>query len=202
MKLPDNKKYLMYIKVAKTGGSSFKMFLEKISEPKYFRIIDGKRVLDEIKDGDTIILINDNVNLFKKKYKYIFDNSFKILITRNPYSKIISCYNYHPFIKRKKINLLMDLLKNKEYVKYDSSEIDYKIDAPKELWVYYSFFTHFYLLQTNGLVENNKLIVDKVIKFENLNEETYDFFKQIDVNIKNIKLEHLNKEKKKRIENL
>lgn len=190
MKLPNNYKYLLYIKTAKTGGTSFVDFLEKISKPKYFKRVNGKRVLDEISEGDIIILYDDNVSIFKKKYNYIFNNSYKILISRNPYDKIISCYNYHPFSKDK---LLIDLLENKEYIKYDSSKVDFKLHIEKKLWNYYSFFSHFYLLQTNDLIENNKLLIDKVITFENLNNEIYDLFKVLDINTNNIELKHLNK---------
>ena len=66
MKLPNNKKYLMYIKTAKTGGTLFVDFLEKISQPKYFKRVNGERVLDEVSEGDIIILYDDNVSIFKK----------------------------------------------------------------------------------------------------------------------------------------
>ena len=66
------------------------------------------------------------------------------------------------------------------------------------MWNYYSFYSHFYLLQTNDLIENNKLLIDKVIRFENLNNEIYDLFKVLDINTNNIELKHLNKTREKK----
>jgi hypothetical protein len=91
MKLPNSKKYLLYIK---TGGTSFLELLSSIKPVKKFYIKNNKRILDEIQENDIIILISDNINIFKKKYKEIFDNSYKILISRNPYDKVISSFNY------------------------------------------------------------------------------------------------------------
>ena len=169
--------------------------MEKIKRLKYFRRENGERVLDEVYPGDIIVLFDDNLALFKDKHRDIFDSSFKILISRNPYDKIISCFNYHPYAKNKS---LLSFLKNEEYTKYDSSKIDFKLKVDKKFWSHYSFFSHFYLLQTNALVENNKLLIDKTIRFESLNEEIYDLFKMINLDIGNYQLDHLNKTKEKK----
>ena len=152
MKLPNSKKYLLYIKTAKTGGTSFLKLLSSIKPVKKFYIKDNERILDDIQENDIIILISDNINIFKKKYKEIFDDSYKVLISRNPYNKAISSLNY---LSEKKIikklikkNLVKEnytfksLFNNKKLIEYNSNRIDYKLNAPKSDWDIYSFYTH------------------------------------------------------------
>ena len=199
MILPDNKKYLLYIKTAKTGGTSFLNFLKKIKPVKSYKRINNKLVLEDINENDIIMMVNDNLFSFKKNYRKIFDDSYKILISRDPYTKCISCYNYHPSCK----NLTLKyLLKNENNLKYDSTMIDYKVEAKKSLWNKYSLFTHLYLTQTSNLIENENLLVDKIIRFENMKEEIDSLFEKININISNIKMEHLNKTNEKRYTNL
>ena len=189
MLLPNNKKYLLYIKTAKTGGTSFVDYLNQIKNIKMYKRINNIRVLENVKEGDIIMVVNDNLNEFKEKYMNIFDKSYKIMISRNPYTKTLSCYNYHPLSKNKD---LVQLLKNKKNLTYDSTAIDYKLKAPKSLWNNYSLFTHFYLKQTFGLVENEKLLVDKVIRFENLQCDINNLFSELKINVNNLTLKHLN----------
>lgn len=199
MILPNNKKYLLYIKTAKTGGTSFLDYLKQIKPIKMYQRINNQRILDEVEENDIIMVVSDNLSSFKKKYRNIFDNSYKILISRNPYEKTNSCYNYHPYCKN---NSLISLLKNKENLKFDSTKIDYKLEAPRNLWNYYSLFTHFYLSQTHNLIEDDKLVIDKIIRFENMNDDIKELFENINIDTSKVTLKHLNKTKNKKEINL
>ena len=190
MLLPNNKKYLLYIKTAKTGGTSFIDYLNQIKTIKIFKRINNIRILQNVTENDIIMVTSDNISIFKKKYKEIFNNSYKIIISRNPYQKTKSCFNYHSKCKN---STIINLLKSKENLIYDSTKIDYKLKASRDLWNNYSLFTHFYLPQTHGLIENNKLIVDYIIRNENMKEDIDNLLKKIKVNTYQITLKHLNK---------
>lgn len=103
MFIPNDKKYLVYIKTAKTGGTTFVNILSQISPLK--RLSD----LKNIKQNDIIMIVYDQVKFFKERYPKIYKNSYKVIITRNPYDKTTSAWKYHPNIKDKK---LLELLKN------------------------------------------------------------------------------------------
>ena len=198
MILPNSKKYLLYIKTAKTAGTSFLKYLEQVKPVKKYKRLNNERVLDDVEYGDIIVVPNDIVELFKVNYREVFENSYKVILSRNPYSKIISCFNYHRMVKN---NSLYDLLINTKYMSFDSTKIDYKLESRKSKWKYYSFFTHFYLPQTFGLIENEKIIVDEIIPFENLEEGINKLFNKINIT-NDIGLQHLNKTRRERVVNL
>ena len=54
---------------------------------------------------------------------------------------------------------LHPLIDDINYLKYDSTKIDYKLEAPQKLWYLYSLYTHFYLEQTHGVVKDDVLEV-------------------------------------------
>ena len=196
MKIPNGKKYILYIKTAKTGGTSFMKYLESIKPVKQFRRINGERKLDNIILNDIIMVPNDTIDIFKSKYADIYKNSYKILIARNPLTRALSGFNSHPLTKN--MNDIKPLINDLNYLKYDSTKIDYKMEAPRKLWYLYSLYTHFYLEQTHGLINNDVLEIDYIIYFENLDENIKLFMKEINVE-KGVILNHLNQTNSKRL---
>ena len=57
MKIPNNKKYLLYIKTAKTAGTSFELYLNQIQKVKMFVRNGNERDLEKIKENDLNISI-------------------------------------------------------------------------------------------------------------------------------------------------
>jgi len=186
MLLPNNKKYLLYIKTAKTGGTSFLEHLERCGDVKTYDRCNGERKLSDIKENDIIMIQNDILIKFSKEYPEIYRDSYKIIISRNPYTKCISAYDF--LVKRralKDVNAkeknVKELLMSERYYEYDSSKYDYKIECDEKDWKLFSLFGHFFLEQSFGL---NKEDIDVVIRFENLEKDVDDLFKKLDINIK------------------
>ena len=186
MLLPNNKKYLLYIKIAKTGGTSFLEHLERCGDVKTCNICNGERELTDIKENDIIVIQNDILVKFSRQYPEIYRDSYKIIISRNPYTKCISSYNF--LVKRralKDVNAkeknVKELLMSERYYEYDSSKYDYKIECDEKDWKLFSLFGHFFLEQSFGLTKED---IDDVIRFENLEKDVDDLFKKLDINIK------------------
>ena len=186
MLLPNNKKYLLYIKTAKTGGTSFLEHLERCGDVKKYDRCNGERKLSDIKENDIIMIQNDILIKFSKEYPEIYRDSYKIIISRNPYTKCISAYDF--LVKRralKDVNAkeknVKELLMSERYYEYDSSKYDYKIECDEKDWKLFSLFGHFFLEQSFGLTKED---IDDVIRFENLEKDVDDLFKKLDINIK------------------
>ena len=186
MLLPNNKKYLLYIKTAKTGGTSFLEHLERCGDVKTYNRCNGERKLSDIKENDIIMIQNDILIKFSKQYPEIYRDSYKIIISRDPYTKCISGYYY--LVKRralKDVNAkeknIKELLMSERYYEYDSSKYDYKIECDEKDWKLFSLFGHFFLEQSFGL---DKEDIDAVIRFENLEKDVEDLLKKLDINIK------------------
>jgi hypothetical protein len=198
MKLPNDKKYLLYIKVAKTGGTSFLKYLNNLSQEIHqkpiieFKDIDNQRQLDRYPQlNDIIMVVNDNFKIFKNKYPDILNDSFKIIISRDPYQKFLSCYHYHPMCHGKSMEYM---LTTKFLYNFNSFNTDYKREQPKRLWNYFSLFTHLLAPQTLELLNDNKdkHIADKIIRFESLNQDINNLLCELKINTE-IQLQHLNK---------
>jgi hypothetical protein len=198
MHLPNNKKYLLYIKVAKTGGTSFLKYLNDLSQEIHlkpiieFKDMNNQRQLDrEPKLNDIIMVVNDNFKIFKNKYPEILKSSFVIVISRNPYQKFLSCYHYHPMCQGKTME---HMLNTRFLYNFNSFETDYKREQPKRLWNYFSLFTHLLAPQTLELLNENRdnHIADKIIRFESLNEDIQDLISELKINTKH-HIKHLNK---------
>ena len=57
MKIPEDKDYILYIKSAKTGGTSFLKYLKDIKMVKEFKRVNGKRILEDVSKGDIIVVL-------------------------------------------------------------------------------------------------------------------------------------------------
>lgn len=172
MNVPDNKKYLLYIRTAKAGSTSFIEYLSSIKP-----IISYERDIypdkeNAVKEGS--VIITAAISILKNQHPNIFNDSYKIMLARNPYTRLLSGYYFHPLCRGKSINDLLRL-RNKAYMEYGNYD-GYKIlNKDRPMWGYFSLYFHFYAQQTRGLIENNKLIVDDIIRFEDFNENIKNF---------------------------
>ena len=91
----------------------------------------------------------DNLLDFEKKN--ILENYYKISMVRNPYDQMRSFYQFR--IARKKVDKVKGELNFVNFLK--------------------SYCNDFYNLEKKILFYNNKFILDKVIKYENLNEDLH-----------------------------
>lgn len=196
MIIPNNKKFLVYIKTAKTGGSSFLEILKQISKIKninYYTYNELEININNIKQGDIIMIVNDQINFFIKEFPNIYKDSFFVLISRNPIDRLISGWQYHPMTKNKSLDVLIN---NPLYPPKKPCEIKWKQEMPRDTWDLFSMYNHFYCGQTETLMINNKFIIDYLIKFENYNEEIKKFLLHLNLtndDINKVVIPHLKK---------
>lgn len=188
MIIPDEKEYLVYIKTAKTGGTSFIEILRSVSEKCNvgFHYFDN---IQNAKKGDILMIVNDQMHFFKARYPHIFDKSYFMMISRNPYTRLLSGWGYHPATKNKNLN---DLLLNPIIPPKKPYEIEWKKEMPRHTWELFSMYNHFYCTQTECMIFNDIFIVDYILVFEDYNNEVMKFLKKIEYN-DNILIPYLNK---------
>ena len=185
MIIPEYK--LIFIHIPKCGGTSIEVYISNNYKLKYKfcnvlnNIEKNSYILDK-KSGSkalqhlTALEIRQNFNDFEKYYKFS--------VVRNPYDRIISEYHWSRTIKSyKSYNKFDDFLKHVQNV-FKNKDF------------YKNLFSDHLIPQYLFLYENNKLIVDKVYKFEE--------FYEIEKNLKdkyNIdrKMRVCNKTKKEKI---
>lgn len=189
MLIPNNKKYLVYIKTAKTGGTSFVNILEQICNLKNRKLISYNN-LDNVTKNDIIMIVNDQILFFVKNYPHIYNNSYLIFISRNPYDRLISGWKYHPNTQNK---TLEELFNNPKYPPISPFLSRWKDNYPKNIWYLFSVYNHLYCKQTEYLTINNKFIINYVLKFENLNNDIFNLLNLLNIDISQINIPHLNK---------
>lgn len=188
MIIPDNKDYLVYIKTAKTGGTTFIEVLKELankSSVNYLQFSD----MEKAKKGDILMIVNDQLRFFKERYPNIFDNSYFVMISRNPYTRLLSGWKYHPMTKHKTLDTL---LLSPIYPPKKPYEVEWKKEMPRHTWDLFSMYNHFYCTQTETSVFDDVFIVDYILVFEDLNNEILKFFKHIEFD-GIINIPHLNK---------
>lgn len=189
MLIPNGKKYLVYIKTAKTGGTTFTYVLKNIATAErvgYWTMDE----LEQVKHGDIIMIVNDQIRFFMAQYPHIFSDSYYVTISRNPYSRILSGWKYHKMTKNR---TLSDLLTHPIVPPMKPYEVEWKKHMPKETWDLFSVYNHFYVSQTEPCVINGRFIIDYIIRFEDFNENVKTFFDHI--KCQRVTIPHLNKSK-------
>ncbi len=166
----SKKNKLIFFHIPKNAGTSVSSALLK-NESYYYPWVITSKILRKFKKTDNFFFDNlqKKIHLFSshetvKKIEAeisaeIFDNFFKFAVVRNPYSRFVSRYNYLKLTNNLKEYNFTDFLKN---------HVKKSLITDKQ----YKFL----------LNKNNKIGVDKILKFENINEEIFQLSNNINLN--------------------
>lgn len=184
MIISHSKKFI-FIHIYKTAGTSITQallpharFVEKISTyyPSHIliKILNHFFGLNEMGNSWINGVSKHATAIEIKKYldKKKFKEYYKFTFVRHPMDWLVSLYEYIKNTRHKDQNLLKKIT-FKEFV---LREIKKK--SP---------------LQIDFLTEDNKFIVDKICKFENIDKDIETLFKILNIDLKKNKLNHLNK---------
>lgn len=152
----SEEKHFIFIHVPKTGGTSVKKILSEKLEIKDIKF-DGEYVKY---NKDTHLKMN--LNSFKK-----YNNYFKFVFVRHPYDWIKSYYNFHHN-------------KNKFYKQICNKNVSNTITDTFDDWL--DTLTSFN--QTDFFTDGNKILVDKICRLENFDEEIIFLLKKFNLNTK------------------
>ena len=174
----SKKNKLIFFHIPKNAGTTVSDALLK-NENYYYPWVILSKILRKFKKKDNFFFDNfqKKIHLFishetvktieMKISSEIYDNFFKFAVVRNPYSRFVSRYNYMKSTNTLKESNFPDFLKK---------HVKLALIADQQ----YKF-----LLNKNG-----KIGVDKIIKFENFDEEMTELSKVI--NLKSLKFKKLN----------
>jgi hypothetical protein len=161
--------YVTWIRTGKTAGTSLDDSLSDIilREPKRGFITE----VQSDKVGEWY-----SVAQFKTKYPDIWEKSFKFMVARNPYDRLVSAWRFfHPNSNNNRLNMFVKMPM--------SRSVAYHVTRP----------------QTAGLIEDGKLNLDFVVRFENL-QESFDELCDV-LGIEHIMLPHLRRSEHKHFSN-
>ena len=150
-------KKIIFVHIPRAAGTSIKYYLKSISS----KWDDSKWHLKLCE--------------YENKYKIKLDDYFIFTCIRNPYSRIVSIYNY-----RKNVRGLLDT-KNRKFREWFKIMINKK---PSKKWIGG-------IPQTDYIVCNNKSICLTLLKFETIKKDFNTMLKHL--NYKPKKLDHLHK---------
>ena len=171
----SKKNKLIFFHIPKNAGTSISTELLK-NENYYYPWVILSKILRKFKKTDNFFFDNfqKKIHLFtshetvskieEKISSQIFNNFFKFAIVRNPYSRFVSRYNYMKLTNTITELNFPDFLK-KHVKKYLITDYQYQ-----------------FLLN-----KNKKIGVDKIIKFEKLNEEIGNLSEVINLDISKFK---------------
>ena len=172
----SKKNKLIFFHIPKNAGTSVSNLLLK-DENFYYPWVILSKILRKFKKTDNFFFDNFQKKIYlftshetvktieKKISSEIYDNFFKFAVVRNPYSRFVSRYNYMK---------LTNTLKELNFSEFLKKHVKLSLIADQQ----YKF-----LLNKNG-----KIGVNKIIKFENINEEMTEFSK-----VNNLKLSKFKK---------
>ncbi len=181
----------IFVKTYKTAGSSIESYLYKFldqndiyahtgdnigincwgefdKENKLKEYYDETTYKDKVKKNlkffahMPIWLIEERLEPYSKKFNYdIFNNFFKFGVIRNPYDLVVSDYYWRNISNKNRKTSFEDILKE---IKENT-------------------FASHGLLNLNKLMDKNlrNVLCDKIIKYENLNEELSVIFKKLNI---------------------
>ena len=174
----SKKNKLIFFHIPKNAGTSVSNLLLK-DENFYYPWVILSKILRKFKKTDNFFFDNFQKKIYlftshetvktieKKISSEIYDNFFKFAVVRNPYSRFVSRYNYMK---------LTNTLKELNFPEFLKKHVELSLIADQQ----YKF-----LLNKNG-----KIGVNKIIRFENINEEMTELSKAN--NLKLSKLRKLN----------
>lgn len=155
---------IVYFRSAKTGSTSIINTIQK-SNMTYLYVKLEKDIKKISNKYDVIIVgvaANPNTELYAKIVDTIdkIKNKVSFAVVRNPYSKVRSACSYL------KLESFTDKILNGEIDKHDP------------------IHTHLIRSQTQALFLDGKQIPETLIRFEDLNNQIYDFFKKYEYELK------------------
>jgi len=171
----SKKNKLIFFHIPKNAGTTVSDALLK-NENYYYPWVILYKIKRKLKKKDNFFFDNfqKKIHLFishetvktieKKISSEIYDNFFKFAVVRNPYSRFVSRYNY-----MKSTNTLKEL----NFPEFLKKHVKLALIADQQ----YKF-----LLNKNG-----KIGVDKIIKFENFDEEMTELSKLINLKLSKFK---------------
>lgn len=150
----SNKKFnFIFIHIPKTGGTSLK------------KILDDKIKIEGWDSKGELITYNKDTHKKFLYEDYIKYNSFyKFTIVRHPYKWIMSYYNFHKN-------------KDKFYKNITSKKIKNTINISFDKWL--SQLKSFN--QSDWFYSNNKILVDKIIKLENFDNDVKELLNTLNL---------------------
>jgi len=167
-----NVQNILYVKVAKTGGTSVKHYLRQFKNFEYARNVSP--------DCKNKVLIANNIEFEYNSItlKKISSNSFVFCTVRNPLNRFLSGWKYHPYTKEMSLDEILNSPLRTYNYEFPGSYKDY---LPKPKWPFYSAYVHIFLPQTNFLrilpIEN----VDLIIPQERLTQDFNSFLSRYNV---------------------
>lgn len=165
MKIPDNKKYLIYIAVAKTASSSLRSFFSSVFNTLGYKDLTGGK---ECRPASMILLAPDQTLFLKNEFPALWEDSFKIGSVRNPYDRFVSAFLYHPFCKSKSPSEVLNNLPTPAVL---PQYIKWKEALPEPYWSLYSAYNHLTASQSDVLLYESNEMPDFLIRFESLNQD-------------------------------
>ena len=154
-------KHVIWIRTGKTAGTSVDLALTEL-----ITIEPTPGWITEVQADKVGVWYG--LEQFKSKFPDVWNDSFKFMVARNPYDRLVSAWMFfHP--------------------RANDSKLRSFIKSPKSVQVAY----HTTLQQTAGLIRYNTLDIDFVVRFENL-QESFDELCDV-IDIPYITLRHLRK---------
>ncbi len=157
---------VIYIKNTKTAGTSVvEFFRESMYTLSYRDIVENDFSLS----GCLTVLTSWQISRFRDQYPGIWDEAYRFSTVRNPYSRFVSGWKYHP--RTKNIWSAQVMMENLPQVYISPLEVNYKAERPKYEWPLYSAYNHVTSTQSETLVQDEKLIVHRILRVENLRRD-------------------------------
>ena len=167
IKIPNNKKYIIYIKIAKTGGSSIVDYFRFNAGVIFLNDFIKLNKLQKNNNKKLIVIVNDQVDYFIENFSEIWNSSYVFSSIRNPISKFKSAFNYHPFCKDKRPVEVIETLK-----KYENYNVyDWKKNNNYKTIQKISAYNHILYTQYKSLYRNNKKLYHYLIRVENFDND-------------------------------
>lgn len=171
MEIPNGKKHLVWVRIAKTGSMSTERTLSKLGVfLTLSRVLKNRKCY---KPGKHILCVDDLNKLDDVGVN--IDDCYVFTVVRNPYERALSGWRGHTWFKWKNKYDFLKVLKNPPQ-RPDKFYRDLRDKKEKMLE---SAWRHFTKTMTQTCSVNDELRIDTVIKLENYNEELTAFLNKI-----------------------
>jgi len=165
--IPYNKNYIIYIKIAKTGGSTIVDYFENNTGVVFLNDFKNLSQNQQIDTKKLIVIVNDQVDYFIQNYDNIWKQSFIFSSVRNPLTRFESGFNFHSFCQNKiPSDIFFILKKYKNFYSYD-----WKKKYDRDTIIKISAYNHLLFKQYESLIRNNKKIYNYLIRIESFEDD-------------------------------